>query len=444
MKQVFIQFWLLPTIADEGLDNYWQQQVEETLAQCSNDTSSLFLNTALEIIDINKQTSYLQNFVNQVKTANPQIKIFLVFNKAMVNQSELSFENVDDILCLDTYFLLLYYKILTGIKTVEQWNPDNDKLLLLIRQPFETHRVGLLRRLLDAGMENDLKWSLPDIDTIIRDFSFKTADEVVDAFLQYLPGMSNKEVKDFLEKNSKFHGKKYNSIQEHRDRVFNTGYEDLYSSVIGEIVSETHFILRKPLLITEKIPKPIANHTPFMVVGQPDIEKYLISMGFYTFDFDNTKSIAEQSVKTLIENNLDPAIFFQTAFHTNRFKEFYNEYKDPSWPEDIEWNTINKLPINFQIEIIEAFFDVSEMQDSLRFKQLIQRIVSFKETLLNNKEEVSKRVEHNAKRFNQVGEQNMSDIKQLLTKNNIELDPMTFTRMLFSTPPENVLLEGYS
>ena len=443
MKQVFIHFWLLPTIADKEILTYWKQQLEETLSQCSNDTRSLFLNTSQEVIDVKKQTNNLQNFVNQVKTANPQIKIFLIFDRRMVEQTELSFENVDDILCLDPYFLWIYYEILTGGKTIEQWNPDNDKLLLLMRRPFEVHRVELLRQLLDAGMENDLKWTLPDIATLIRDFSFKTADDVIDNFLQVLPGLNRKEAKDFVEKNSNFIGKKYNSIQEQRGTVLSE-YEELYSSVIGEIVSETVYIQPKPIFITEKTVKPIANHTPFIVVGQPDIEKYLRNMGFCTFEFDNTKTMTEQSVKTLIENNLDPAIFFQTAFYINRFKDFYNNFKDPSWPENIKWNTINTLPINFQVEIIENFFSRFEIQHLLRFHQTIQQIVSFKETLLNNKEEVSKRVEHNAKRFNQVGEQNMSDIKQLLTKNNIELDPMTFTRMLFSTPPENVLLEGYS
>ena len=445
MNTVLVHFWLLQSIySDEELLNYWQEQLEETLSQCSNNTTSLILDVTPELIDMKYQTNNLQNFVNQVKIVNPQLRIFLIFNKAMVEETDLSFDNVDDIICIDTYLLYIYNKKLFNDGAINQWKSDNDKLLLLVRRAFGIHRVGLLRRLLDLGMENDLKWSLPDIASA-QTFTFRTEDEVVDKFLQFLPGMTEQEAKDFIEKNNKVIGRWGNSILEADQSFKEQAYsqnEELYSSVLGEVVSDTEYAIPTPIFLTEKIFKPIANHIPFIHVGQPGAEKHLKTMGFRTFDFSNTTSMVEQSVNTLIKNNLDPVIFFQTSYHTDRFKDFYKDFKDPSWPADIEWNTINKLPVKFQVEVIESFFTTTEIKQMIRLYETIQRIVCFKEMLLNNKEEVNAKVKHNAKRFNELGEQNMSAIRQFLNKNNIKLDYLTFVEMLFIPPGDKVLKRG--
>jgi len=437
MNTVLVHFWLLQSIySDEELLNYWQEQLEETLTQCGNNTTSLILDVTPELIDMKYQSNNLQNFVNQIKIVNPQLKIFLIFNKAMVEQTELSFNNVDDIICIDYYLLIVYNRMLSAGINNKQWNLDNDKILFLNRRPFDIHRVGLLRRLIDLGMKNDLKWSLPDIATAQNIFGM-TVNRIVEQFLLFLPNMTNQEAKNFIEKNSKTIDNKFNNQIDRKKLIADS--EELYSSVLGEIVSDTQYLIPTPIFLTEKIFKPIANHIPFIYVGQPDAEKYLKNMGFHTFSINNTISMSDQKIEKLLENGPVSDIFFTTSFHADRFKDFYKDFKDPSWPADIEWNTINKLPVKFQVEVIESFFTATEIKQMIRLHETIQRIVCFKEMLVNNKEEVNARVEHNVKRFNELGEQNMSAIKQFLIKNNIELDIPNFFELFTSPASDKVL-----
>ena len=87
MKTVFIHFWLLqwdhpyrqtPFLIDE-LINYWQEMLTKTLLMCNDNTKSLIVDVTPELIDIRTQTEYLQNFIDQVKLARPDLKIFLIF-----------------------------------------------------------------------------------------------------------------------------------------------------------------------------------------------------------------------------------------------------------------------------------------------------------------------------------------------------------------------------
>jgi hypothetical protein len=224
----------------------------------------------------------------------------------MVENVDLAFDNVDDILCIELHLLLVYTAILTGSIPCNPplWNESNDKLLMLCRRPFGEHRIGLLRRLLDLGMENDLKWSLIGIDSN-REYSgfnhqnyfLTTPDEYITQCLEFLPGMSEADVRKFIEKNSRTFGTITNATN-----TDGNGIEDMYSSVIGEIVSETHNIFTHPVFLTEKTFKSIANHMPFLIAGCPGGEKRLKNMGFQTFDIDNTVSILDQKIITLLKN----------------------------------------------------------------------------------------------------------------------------------------------
>ena len=84
-------------------------------------------------------------------------------------------------------------------------------------------------------MKNDLRWSLPDIATA-QDIFKMTVNSVVKQFLQFLPNMTNQEAKNFIEKNSKTIGNKFNNQTDRKKLALDS--EELYSSVLGEIVSD--------------------------------------------------------------------------------------------------------------------------------------------------------------------------------------------------------------
>lgn len=458
MTTVFIHFWLLQSSeSDKELSEYWQEKLKKTLSQCKDDTKSLILDVTPELIDMRTQIENLQNFIDQVKHARPELKIFLIFNESIVENVDLKFDKVDDILCLD-YLLLVYFSMLSK-KTpyfIPSWNPDNDKLLFLIRRPFGQHRIGLLRRLFDLGMKNDLKWSLSTFE-IGKNHFLLPPDKFVERCSSFLPGMTTEEVREFIEKNSKIIGDNVGLVigetLESAGDCSSTNSEqtitEMYDSVLGEIVSETMFNISQPIFITEKTFKAIAHHMPFIIVGQEKIDEHLRNMGFYTFDIDdissalnqkiieilnNTSSTMNQKIIEILNDGIDPTIFFQTSYHVDRFPKFYEEFKDENWPIEISWDNIKALPINIQAEIIEGFFSVDEIRLALRLHTIINRISSFKDSLLKNKEKVKMMTEHNFKKFHELGEKYISNIMRFLTKNNIDLDYLGFLELLWEKP----------
>ena len=440
MSTVFIHFWqLTSSFSDEKLTWYWQERLATTMSQCDNSTRSLILDVTPEHIDMRTQAEHLQNFIDHVKRVRPTLRIFLIFNETLMKNLDLRFDKVDDIFYFD-YLLMPYFGMLSKRTPYynPSWDPDNDKLLFLIRRSPALNRIGLLRQLLDLGMENDLKWSLPGIEDG-KNYFHTTTEEYIKDCLNYLPGMTEEEVQKFIEKNSKVYGpapvsRATCSMTDSEETV-----KDMYSSVLGEIVSETIYDGPGPIYISEKIFKAIANHMPFIVAGQEGIEDRLKAMGFYTFEIDEVVSITDQKIISLLKNGLSPTIFFLASFHVNKFPEFYKIFKDDSWPTEIQWDELGSLLYETQAEIIEHFFSAEEIRTALRMQTLIGRILSFTETLINNKEEVKMMVEHNANRFYELGEKYVSDIKTFISKNNIDLDHLEFLELLYEKPGLDIL-----
>jgi hypothetical protein len=72
-----------------------------------------------------------------------------------------------------------------------------------------------------------------------------------------------------------------------RHNHFNsTWYDDTYFS----IVAETWVDASRPLFVSEKTYKPLAFYHPFIILGQPNILKFIKDLGFETFEnlFDET------------------------------------------------------------------------------------------------------------------------------------------------------------
>jgi hypothetical protein len=151
---------------------------------------------------------------------------------------------------------------------------------------------------------------------------------------------------------------------------------------------------------------------------------------------NDASSTMNQKITEVLTDGIDPTIFFQTSYHVDRFPKFYEDFKDESWPKEIRWDNIKTLPINTQAEIIDNFFSAEEIQWALRIQTTINRITFFKQSLLKNKEKVKMMIEHNFKKFHELGENYVSDIKRFLRKNNIDLDYLGFLELLYEKPTD--------
>lgn len=431
MSYHFSHFYKLDTT--ESIDDYMREMFEDVLSNCHSGTKELFLNVTPEKTDVQKHTNNLQTFVDECKKKFPQLKIFMIFNKPMIENQEINFKNVDGMLVLDLYVLSVYDNMIS-MKENPSWNPINKKILFPTRRSSTLHRIGLLKRLFDRGMRNDIIWSLNDY----RNASVLglTPTEYINQCLENLPGMSFDEVKRFIRDNTKTIVDQDEGHKKASDYGFSVD-PNFFTSHIGQIVTETFFDEAGPHHMSEKTWSAMSRHLPFVLFAQEGVVDRLKKMGFHTFDdIDVSTNIYKviRDLRTLLRNGVDPMIFFQRRSHCDRFRGFYKSFKDPSWPEDVSWQDLKVLPIDTQEEIITNFFSEEEIRTAIRFQSLIHSVVHFKEAVINRKNEVEKMVKQNVKRFSSLGKECQSTVKRFISHNTIELDYSEFIKNLYEQP----------
>lgn len=180
---------------------------------------------------------------------------------------------------IEWFALDLEYRIHhTDVKHNSVWNANSDRGLFLNLKANKPQRVGLLYKFVEANLIEKL------------DYSFHPY-----CIVNNTTDMDTEKMYSIISKKNDFavFAKKYaRSIDNIVDPFIKTnehvtsGYPydiNIYKNTSVSVVSETLWGTRN-IFLTEKAWKPIINHHPFVMAGQPNTLKFMKNLGFKTFD----------------------------------------------------------------------------------------------------------------------------------------------------------------
>ena len=237
------------------------------------DDDSVFVTAVHEVLlhgigpyDFNKVVNYVSK-LGQI--TDRDIKLILS------NVCEYEFDHTH-VYQLDYFLVKTFIKIIEDVHPTNlNWNHSADKALFLMGKAEKAHRFGLLARLYEHRLLDQLEWS------------FYADQGIIERCRKMLPHYSDYNFKKFLnicvrdldpiEKQMQYSTSHYGGFP----------YDvSLYENTCLSIISETEFH-RVPAgyeWITEKTWRAIANRHPFVMASSPGTLSKLKSFGFRTFE----------------------------------------------------------------------------------------------------------------------------------------------------------------
>lgn len=346
----------------------------------------------------------LQNFINSLVNYNPKLKIILVFN-SWYKMFKLEFNFIDEIVYLDFFLFRTYYEtvITNSLQVANHWDPTEEKILLLIGRRFiRFHRLRLLYKLLNKGLEQQLTWSL------VR----QSTDRIQDC-VAYIPELTEDEMEVFLKNNCRDLD---NNVPVNGGPQTVRFKPELYQHSIFQIVAETDFDRCWPTAwITEKTWTSIANKRPFIIAGNVNTMAKLTNMGFRTFqDYLKIPNYDDPSKQDFLLCR-DGKIF-QSTKSKLEWATFYQQVKDEIWPANVEYDNIDQLPEQVQQELLKDFRLPIETIDELRLEAIVENVSDLLLNIHKFEQQVKDDVEYNYNRFVELGKENLCKITDTMSR----------------------------
>lgn len=306
---------------------------------------------------------------------------------------------LDEVVFLDFFLTLVYIRLIKKQESPvrECLTTDCENWLFLTGKANKSNRLPLLYKFYQAQLLEKCQWSL-----------FIT-DQVYDQCRQYLTDLDDDEADKWLKKFSRSPDNVEVIDSQEGIHCPPIPYGNIYQSCLFQVVSETSTDNVDNPWITEKTWLPIANHTPFLIFGDPNTNAKLKKMGFLTFDefgydndFDNPLSMTERiesiirNVRHWLENlskniveisasakhnhhrflslaneNIEVLEKLRSKYKINediyslvsftdelqhaQWKNWYARIRDLNWPNCDKEEDFSKLPLWIQKECIEVF-----------------------------------------------------------------------------------------
>jgi hypothetical protein len=350
------------------------------------------------------QFDRLEHLVHRTRLLNPAIKIVLLADRWYQPDKEKFLKiGIDEMLVID------FFALATALRRDkfeqpfnEQWSKDREKFLFLTGKPDKPNRIRLLWKFDRAGLLDQAIWSL-----------FVPPD-VLASCQPLLPEISTLQLQEFVQKNSRSPDLTDDIPGLLSGSLHYCGFPfdvRMYEQSLFHVVSETLFDNQRPW-ITEKTWLALVNHLPFIMAGntntllylrqiydlrtfenylpRPDYDKIMqsdarldaiVENSKYWLDHiaDRFQEITEdikhnhrramvimQENQIMIESfleqhdlsaswrevveNLDGTRIEQGMFYT-----WYENIRDPSWPDCFDANQWHDLPEKIKQECTEVF-----------------------------------------------------------------------------------------
>lgn len=338
----------------------------------------------------NREPNTWLPWLQKLKTHVSCVEIFdCVYEDCLQNLPDAKF--IDFCLIRDNFELTT----LKSAQCNQQWKADTNRFLFLTGKPNKLNRVFLLKKLLDAGLENYCIWSL-------------FIDEESRPAVQQSLSLDDHEFNKFLDlyTGSPDNTKSSPSVSGHY-----VGYPydvSMFQNTSFRIISESEFNTSRTFF-TEKTWITIANHHPFIMAGNVKTLEKLKSKGFKTFEnylsisnYDEIENPLERidaivintrdwlqtikkdhrSIRTdilhnrqvydqLLQKNMmiisdifdKYGVTLEELYQAGYFSDmidkkwllFYNNVKDQSWPNCLSAKYFEQLPLPIKQELIDVF-----------------------------------------------------------------------------------------
>lgn len=183
------------------------------------------------------------------------------------------------------------------------WNYDSDRVLFLNMKANKVQRVGLLYKLIEQGLFDNLLYSFYPNHMLSVDNEMTTEE-----LYKEVSGKSN--FSEFVAKYANSLDIISNPLIESRSHL-HIGFPydvSLFQTTCLNLTSESLWGSDKKVFLTEKIWKAIINRQPFIIAGQPNTMSYLENLNFKTFreylkypDYENEKD-HHLKLEKIVEN----------------------------------------------------------------------------------------------------------------------------------------------
>lgn len=350
-------------------------------------------------------TAWIERFnstVDEIKQLG-NVRVIFACNVWYQYYSDLLDSSSADAVLYIPFFMITVHNRIFNIGKMPvntKWNTDAEQFLFLIGKPQKQHRIRMLYKILSAGLRSRLEWSffMPDgardaCHALIPELTAPQFDQFVTEHLRSPDDISVFMMDDSLH----YSGIPFDSR--------------LFKNSLFQIISECYWDHpgEPGLWATEKTWISIVNRQPFIMVSDTNSLTRLEEWGFRTFtqylkvpDYDQITD-KEQRLDAVLENikhwnsnildykdaidqdikhnyqhymrvvdkrsqilqqeinqlglniNMFDAIPFSDQTQNARWSRFYNNVKDPSWPECNYEEAFYTLPESIQKECIEIF-----------------------------------------------------------------------------------------
>ena len=308
----------------------------------------------------------ITKFVKLIKEKKPNWKIFLMVNSACKTfEADIAKLNIDDILFIDFFLYRVYNEVVIQKKSAfrqpaESVSYNKNKFLFLTGKAHKRHRIGLLKKFVDAGLMNFAEWSLfyfsenKNINPLVRQQLTELSDDEFEEFIRtWTRNPDNVNVKATLNSNGfEYCGIPYD-VRLYHDTDFSVISETSFSATT---TTRNYNNLDNPW-ITEKVWIPILNKHPFIIAGDINILSRLKQLGFNTFE--EFLKIPEYGQITDPDQRLN-AIVENTRYfleNLNKHTTLINQYVNENYEQ------FNKLAI-CNLERILNFMEKHDLLDA--------------------------------------------------------------------------------
>lgn len=356
-------------------------------------------------------------FVNAIKEKNIQWRVFLIANSCdRVYNDTIQKLGFTDVLYIDFFLYRVFKEIIVHKKSPTSFSSkplqyNKQKFLFLTGKAHRPNRIRLLKKFVDSKLMDHAEWSLyyfienKNYNPLVRSQLPELTDQEFESFIKtWLRNPDNINISSTVDVD----GYEYNGIP------YNV---NLYTNTDFSVVSETSFQQTQNPWITEKVWIPILNRHPFIIAGDTNILNKLEQLGFETFkhllkipydqiadtnsrldavvtntehfltELNKNASMVNYCVnknldvlnKLYIGNNqqilnfitkhsltqfsIDEIVptegrfdsFVYNKIQDQLFVKFYNNIKDPLWPEVHSLDDFFTLPKHIQEECINDF-----------------------------------------------------------------------------------------
>jgi hypothetical protein len=359
-------------------------------------------------------TTVLQQFIIGIKELVPNLKIILVLD-SWYKALNLQFDLISEIVYVDLLLLKTYYdvEIKKSTQFVKTWDNSKTNILLLLGPNFNRlHRLRLLYKLFNTSVQSVLTWSL----------IYKNEQQLKNS-TNLIPELSYQDLQTFLETNHRLLDNLYDKNTGQKFIAFDPA---IYQNCLFQLIVETDFDRpRYQPWITEKTWTSIANRRPFVVAGNTETLSTLKMLGIRTFqEYLKIPNYDDPSAADFLKFKNGET--FQTSKDIANWENFYQSIKGDTWPDKLDYNDINQLPMDIQEEILSGFKPCIQSVDELRLDAIVENVVDWRNNIRNFSKDIDNDVNYNYNRFVELARLELSNIQDVMSRYNMSGDVTDF------------------